>query len=128
MTEQAYSFTTDRPADCLTMNQRMHYMKKASLTRVWRDAAHWWARQHRLDCKDALGQVVLYVEFGTKTPNTRRDPHNWYPTIKAIADGFTDAKVWLDDSANYLRTVEPGFATDLEPQQVRITLLWEDGI
>jgi Holliday junction resolvase RusA-like endonuclease len=43
------------------------------------------------------------------TQNRRRDPHNYYPTIKPIVDGLTDAGFWLDDTPEYVETREPIF-------------------
>ena len=39
--------------------------------------------------------------------NRRRDPHNYYPTVKAIVDGLVDAGLWPDDTPEFVRTVEP---------------------
>jgi len=46
------------------------------------------------------------------TTNRRRDPHNFYPTIKPIIDGLTDAGLWPDDTPEYVMTVEPFFSRE----------------
>jgi hypothetical protein len=38
--------------------------------------------------------------------NRRRDPHNWWPSVKAGIDGIVDAGVLPDDSRQYLTSVE----------------------
>ncbi len=37
----------------------------------------------------------------------RRDPHNWYPTIKVCIDSMVTAGVWDDDTKEYVTTHEP---------------------
>lgn len=32
----------------------------------------------------------------------RWDPGNWYPSAKAVVDGFTDARIWPDDSIGHV--------------------------
>ena len=32
----------------------------------------------------------------------RWDPANWYPSAKAVVDGFTDAGLWPDDSVRHV--------------------------
>jgi crossover junction endodeoxyribonuclease RusA len=69
--------------------------------------------------------VEVWVEFGAKDPKKRRDPHNWYPTIKAILDGFTNAAVWADDDSEHVKTYEPVFSDKVPVGSLRITLTWE---
>lgn len=37
----------------------------------------------------------------------RRDPHNYFPTVKAIIDGLVDAQLWPDDNPAWVHTNEP---------------------
>lgn len=122
---QLTSITADKPGDMLNMNDRGNDFGAGHA--CWRDAAFWWAKQHRLMCRGAVGQVEIWVEFGTKQPNKRRDPHNFYPTVKAICDGFTHACVWADDDAKHVKTLEPVFTDAIPATQLRINLSWEDG-
>jgi crossover junction endodeoxyribonuclease RusA len=98
------SIEFDIPAKCLTMNQRLHWAQKAKISRLWRDAA----------CDAGLTQVMtlpggpslVTVHLPVKG-NRRRDPHNWFPTIKPIIDGLVDAGLWPDDTPQWVRCTEP---------------------
>lgn len=84
-------------ARLLTSNQRMHWAKKAELTKLWRILG----KHYALDLPKHIdrAQVDAYVY----KPNKRRyDPANLYPTFKALVDGFTDAGVWEDDDAAHV--------------------------
>lgn len=127
MTIQIASFVTVRPAPDLNMNDRLSRWEHDSIHAHWRDAAYWWAKQHKVNCRKAIGPVEVWFEWGTKQPGKRRDPHNWYPTIKAILDGFTRASVWEDDDSEHVHTYEPSFTDKIDSMSIKITLSWEDG-
>ena len=119
------TFTTTKPGPLMSLNDRQHHMAKARLTRTWREAAFWWAKQHKVRCHtDQI--VTVLVEFGTDRPNQRRDNSNVFPCVKAICDGFTDAAVWPDDDSKHVATLEPRFVTDIAANELRITLTWPD--
>lgn len=99
-------FTFPEPTKRMSMNDRMAWYIKAERTRVWRSAAAWHARRARI--KPQSGKSLVEVEFAVAT-NVRRDPHNQYPTIKAIVDGLVDAKVFSDDDQTKVATREPSF-------------------
>lgn len=121
------SITVRKPGQLLNMNDRGNRYSSARSVKNWREAAFWWAKQHALRCHMAPDTTVeVWVEFGTDKPNQRRDPHNFMPTIKALCDGFTDAKVWPDDNSKYVRTAEPAFTTDVKADSLRITLTWQE--
>jgi hypothetical protein len=101
------------PAKCLTMNQRLHWAQKAKLTARWREAT--WAA-----VMDAYGggrgdrdsyrvRSVVQLVLPVRSLKIRRDPHNWFPTVKACVDGLVDAGLWPDDTSEYVVTVEPRF-------------------
>lgn len=46
----------------------------------------------------------------------RRDPHNFFVTVKHVVDGLVDAGVWPDDTPDWVTTTEP----TLEPSTDRI--------
>lgn len=120
------SITVPKPDKLLNMNDRDHWRVRAGSTAVWRDAAFWWAKQHRIRCHALPDtQVEIWVEFGTNSPTKRRDPHNFFPTVKAICDGFTTAMVWPDDDSKHVRTIEPTFTNDVAANSLRINLAWE---
>jgi Holliday junction resolvase RusA-like endonuclease len=125
VTQQLRTITVDKPGKLLNMNDRGNDYGTGN--KMWRDAAYWWAKQHMLRTRGAVGPVEVLTEIGVKDPKRRRDPHNFTKTVKAICDGFTHAAVWVDDSSEYVKTYEPTFTDDIPPHQMRITLTWEDG-
>lgn len=125
MTIRTVSFTVPAPDKFLNMNDRLHWTERDRRNGTWRDAAFWWAKQHGVWCREAIGVVDVWFEIGTNQPNKKRDPHNWFPTIKAICDGFTLAAVWEDDDSEHVRTSEPTFTDQVPHGSVRITLHWE---
>lgn len=121
------SIIVPKPGQLINMNDRGDRYTTARSVKNWREAAFWWAKQHRLRCRCEPGELVeVWVEFGTDKPNQRRDPHNFVKTIKPILDGFTDAAVWPDDDSKHVRTTEPSFTTDVPADSLRITLTWNE--
>lgn len=125
MTLQTKTITVEKPGGLLSMNDRPTLREKMGGNATWRDAAFWWAKQHRLGCRKAEGVVEVWITFGTKRPNQRRDPSNFAPTVKAICDGFTNACVWEDDDSKHVKTYEPTFTRDIPANKLQITLAWE---
>lgn len=124
MTRQITSFIVEKPGGLLNMNDRGSHWERAGGHETWRNAAFWWAKQHRVRCRGATGPVEVWIEFGTKQPNRRRDPHNFFPTVKAICDGFTNACVWQDDDSKHVKTLEPTFTDTVPANSLRVTLAW----
>lgn len=75
----------------LTANQRMHWARKAQITRAVRFSAKVAARDI-----PALGRCSVHLVW-TVTDRRRRDADNLVPTLKACADGLVDAGVVVDD-------------------------------
>lgn len=98
------------PARPLNMNDRKHWAAKANLVASWRSAACYaaleatnkWLKRNQ---PFSIVQLVIPV----RSLKVRRDPSNWYPTVKAVVDGLVDAGVFADDSSKHLATVEPEF-------------------
>lgn len=118
------SFTAPKPDLPITLNERLHHFDRYRRDKTWQEAAFWWAKQHKVNCRGANYPIEVYVEFGTNRPNQRRDPHNFVPTIKAICDGFTKAGVWPDDDSKHVHTSEPTFTNTIRADSLRITLTW----
>ena len=91
-----------RPAPYMTMNDRDHWRAKANKVRTWRTHTHLVAGHLEMS-PSALTFVFEVYD------RRRRDPHNYYPTIKAIVDGLVDAGCWPDDTPGYVSTSEPTF-------------------
>ena len=98
------------PAERLSMNGRDHWGKKARITAEWRSAAKVWALNavsHGLPRPQPPCNVR--VVFGVPDPGRRRDPHNLAPTVKAIIDGLVDARLFPDDTAEWVTVIDPAF-------------------
>lgn len=94
----------------MTMNQRKHWRWVAKQKKLWRETAHLMGRAHLDDWQSIKVDGRATIEFiFPVTQNRRRDPHNYYPTVKPIVDGLTDAGFWLDDTPEYVETREPIF-------------------
>lgn len=98
------------PAPTLNMNDRKHWAAKAKAAAAWREAAGWAAHDaanNGLQRNQPFSVVQLVIPV--RSLKVRRDPSNWYPTVKAVVDGLVDAGVFADDSSKHLATVEPEF-------------------
>lgn len=92
-------FTVDIPAIWqLTLNQRLHWRKKAVQTAAIRNSAAWYTRQAKLPHLPAADCTVT-IYFPTRRS---RDVHNWMVTAKAAIDGVVDAGLLKGDSKKYL--------------------------
>lgn len=84
----------------LSANDRRHWRTKAELVDGWRTAAGWAAKQSKVP---ALGPSYVIAELLMIGQRTHRiDPANLAPTAKAAIDGCVDARLWPDDSAEWL--------------------------
>lgn len=97
----------ERPAPLLNMNDRQGWRAKAARVKLWRQAAAWAAVAAKVQPR--TGRTLVKVTLPIRTTNTRRDPSNFAPCVKAIVDGLTDAGVWPDDHAGWVVTQEPTF-------------------
>lgn len=74
------------------------------MTKLWRQAGRVAVAAARLrgDLPSEpldLVHVTAYIRWRDRR---RRDPANWYPSVKALIDGFTDAGVWPDDDSGHV--------------------------
>lgn len=96
------------PTPPLSLNRErtMHWAKRARQLDPWKVATFWLAKEAKLsaavDGKPATVTCVLPV-----AGHYRRDPANYYPTVKAIVDGLVLAGVWPDDTPDYVTVNEP---------------------
>lgn len=106
------AFTFPAPDVRMSMNDRMHHMKRARITAEWRQAAYVWTLNavSRAGLKRPQPPSRVRIVFGVADPWRRRDPHNLAPTVKAIVDGMVDAKLWPDDTPQYVTVDDPAFS------------------
>lgn len=110
-------FTINAPADWINLNQRLHWAKKAELTRAWRLAAHVAAQNAKVHQGFTKVHVTAYI---TKPIRRAFDVHNLIPTLKAVIDGLVDYGLVADDSTKYL--TGPDMRVSPEPGPASITL------
>lgn len=106
----------------LNANQRLHWAKKAQLTREIREAT----RLLAMSAKLPKGATHLDVEM-VVTPKTRarRDADNLVPTLKAACDGLVDYGIVPDDTPQWMTKHMPVIA-DAKPNDpgVALELRW----
>lgn len=96
------SITFQRPTQALlSMNDRKHWRYLASDVKAWRTAAWACALDHG---PQPASMIVITLDV----PDARRrDPANYFATVKPIVDGLVDAGWWPDDTPEYVTTCEP---------------------
>lgn len=110
------------PAKIWSTNAALHWAKVAELKRLWRQAGYVVARQGRISDLPGLWEVQLRLPF---RQGRRRDPHNYTGTVvKSVIDGLVDAKVWPDDTPEYVHVRDSEFRKIKkdEPEIVMIRL------
>lgn len=95
-----------QPGRLLNVNQRVHWSVRSRVTRQWRTAAHQVALMLGTPRQRVHGPSFVRLIIPVPTLH-RRDPGNLYLCTKASVDGLVDAGVWLDDTAEYVETLEP---------------------
>lgn len=104
---------------------RIAAIRYTKQVRAWREAGRLCAFNGRRRPRiPNLATVTVF--FGTDRPNQRRDPMNWYPTVKALVDGLTDARFWPDDDASYVLIAQPVFTADIKPAHFVIQIEWAE--
>lgn len=96
-----YRLPISNIAGWITANDRAGgnlYHARRRLIQAWRMSGEHHARDARLPRLERA-HIVAELCF---TDKRRRDPANWYPTVKAAVDGLVDAGVLRDDSTEYL--------------------------
>jgi len=96
------------PTPPLSLNRErtMHHMKRHRLLKPWKDTAATLCRSKRVQRAIAGRPATITVVLPVRG-NLRRDPHNYVPTVKAVIDGMVAAKVWPDDTPEWVTVNEP---------------------
>jgi crossover junction endodeoxyribonuclease RusA len=111
----------DTPARLLSMNDRMHWRPKAVLTAAWVEASALAARSWRARRVWDQAPATVAITLPVRT-SARRDPHNYFATVKPIIDGLVDAGLWPDDTPDWVTTTEPHLEVAPTPHRVTITI------
>ena len=112
MTPRVWTITVPAPGPYMSMNDRDHWRTKAAKVKAWRvRSSHVAAHTVTTTAPGYLCRLPpCTITCAIDVPDKRRrDPHNYYPTIKACVDGMVDAGLWLDDTPEFVTTVEPTF-------------------
>lgn len=103
----------------LSMNDRGHWRKHNSAIRAWREAA--WAEATRQRHSYIVTPAMVCVTLDVPDKR-RRDPANYFATVKPIVDGLVDAGWWPDDTPEWVTVVEPILRVVKGPLMVTVEL------
>ena len=96
---------TKKEKEMINSNDRLHHFAKAKKTSHLRKLGEKQALNRKED-EQFSKDNPCNIEIVIFSPTRRRlDPPNFYPTIKAILDGFTDAKFWTDDNYEIIKSM-----------------------
>lgn len=94
------TITVTVPANLwLSSNDRRYWAEKAQRTKLLRRLGFFEARSQARGHHIERANVSIAVSYPRAG---RADPPNVYPTVKALMDGFTDAKLWYDDDSEHV--------------------------
>jgi crossover junction endodeoxyribonuclease RusA len=93
------------PAPLMNMNDRAHWSTQRAHARRWRMSARLYALD-TLGVGTSLPPSIVTVHLPV-LGNRRRDPHNYFLTVKHVVDGLVDAGLWPDDTPEWVTTTEP---------------------
>lgn len=93
---------TKRKKEMLNANDRMNWARKAEITAYLRQIGRLNVPKGKYvtHTKNRPCGLVVTIYAPTKR---RMDPPNFYPTVKALVDGMTDAGLWTDDSHEVIK-------------------------
>lgn len=96
------------PTPPLSINteRRLHWAARRRELDPWKTTTFWTARQANLRRAVAGCPAAVTVALPVRGHH-RRDPANYYPTVKAIVDGLVLAGVWPDDTPDWVTVNEP---------------------
>lgn len=99
--EPDYTLVIPNTAGWLNSNDKVGgklYYRRAPVIAQWRKAGKDYAE---LEGVPRLERAHIVAELCFRDAR-RRDPNNFYPSVKAAVDGLVDAGVLVDDSHQYL--------------------------
>lgn len=91
----------------ISANDRMHYAVKMKITEFLRNLSKTTLLKNKTWDKPVFNEDnPCTVTITIDPPTSRRmDPPNWYPSIKALIDGMTDAGLWTDDNKDVIKAM-----------------------
>lgn len=93
--------------EMISANDDLHYMTKSKITRHLRDLGEQAIHQLQENPFDQFSpENPCHMVITVKPPTRRRmDAPNWYPTIKPLVDGMTDAELFTDDNDHVITSM-----------------------
>lgn len=116
------------PPKELSPNSRVHWRTKAKHTAEYREACGWAAKEAMQKTSGVfpiappVAAYTIYYEHDRR----RRDPDNHAAMLKAAWDGFKDAGLLVDDSADKLTIAPPVFYLTGRSDQRRVLVTLSD--
>ena len=86
----------------LNANDRPHWAQKAKITAYLRQIGRLKVSEGKYTTYTKKRPCGLVVTIYAPTKR-RMDPPNFYPTVKALVDGMTDAGLWTDDNHEIIK-------------------------
>ena len=116
-----------RPLRLVSLNERMHWAKEQQHKSAWLDAGFWLGSEVKADCRrkhirTPLPYCSIQIDCDVHEVR-RRDGHNMAKCAKWLIDGLVLAKVFTDDSTEYLELKDWTFnVKKTPPLYMRITI------
>lgn len=98
------AFPRPTPA-LLSMNDRHHWARKMADVAAWRKATAVAVTNAYMHGRRQQPSMVLCT-FDVPD-RRRRDPANFFATVKVVVDALVDCGWWPDDTPEYVTVVEP---------------------
>lgn len=113
--------------EMISSNDRLNRFIKADLTAHLRKLSKDLALKMYEHPEDIMfsDKNPCYIGVVVCPPTRRRmDAPNWYPTVKALIDGLTDAGIFDDDNNKVIRSMTfiPGPKTDNKKYRIEIDI------
>lgn len=111
--------------EMISANDRLHPQVKAKLTAHLRELSAKMAKEtyKHIDMFSSVHTCHMCINICPPT-DRRMDVPNWYPTIKALIDGLTDAGVFDDDNDTVIKsyTFMRGPVTDNKKYKIELII------
>jgi crossover junction endodeoxyribonuclease RusA len=118
--ERSFEISLPPGTPLLNSNNRLHWSKKARITKNLRWTAFLLAKGAKIPHLDTVKILVRYHA----PDNRRRDAHNFAPAVKACLDGIVDSGALKDDSDRYVKSLEIARASEnIRGGQLVITII-----
>ena len=98
--------------EMISSNDRLHHAPKAMLTAHLRELGGIFGQKFKKQNNITNGECIYtdmkpcHIIVVVNPPTlSRMDAPNWYPTIKGLIDGLTDANIFSDDNDDVVKSI-----------------------